>query len=333
MLPKQVREAVTRFKMLPEDTSGVVLAVSGGADSVALLFAVRAAFPSLPVAVCHLHHGLRGKEADRDMEFVRKLCLDLGLPFTAKQVDAAAYAKETGRSVETAARDLRYEFYREVCREYGYTTVATAHTATDHAETVLFEMIRGTGLSGLHGIPPVRRLGENCRVIRPLITSTREQIESYLLSLGQPFVTDSTNLSDRYTRNYIRHTVMPAVKHINPAFEKAARRMSDAVYDAEISLDNRADECDSAEVSRLVSLDDAVRVRVIRRLYAAYTGGKNMLENCHITAICDMLEAANKSRARREICLPGRVSAVVNGGILHFEPTVRTKKNRPSDDL
>ena len=180
---RKIQQTIAEYGML-KPGEPVLVALSGGADSVALLLSLREL--GYPVRACHLHHGLRGGEADRDERFCRELCAQKGVRLSVRRVDAAAYARETHESVETAARALRYAFFRETA---GGSKTATAHTADDNLETMLFHLARGTGLDGLAGIPPVRD-----GIVRPLITCTREEVEAFLAARGQGFVTDSTNL-------------------------------------------------------------------------------------------------------------------------------------------
>ena len=202
---QKVRQTMEAHHML-ETNEPVLAALSGGADSVALLLALTEL--GIPVSACHLHHGLRGAEADRDEQFCRSLCAKLGIALTVRHADAAAYARKVHESVETAARNLRYAFFAEIAD--GRKT-ATAHTADDNLETVLFHLARGSGLDGLCGIPPVRE-----GIVRPLIACTREEVEAFLASRGQEFVTDSTNLQPAYTRNRIRQEVVPVLRALNP---------------------------------------------------------------------------------------------------------------------
>lgn len=198
----------------------IAVGVSGGADSVALLrfLAVLREEYRWELIVCHIHHGLRGAEADRDEQFVRELAGQLGLPYTVRHIDAAALALENHLSVEEAGRNARYAFFAETAGEGG--RIATAHTLDDTIETVLMNLIRGTGLHGLCGIPRIRG-----NIVRPLLDVTRAEVEEYLALLGQPYCTDSTNLSDDYTRNRIRHDILPRLCELNPNFSGAMARL------------------------------------------------------------------------------------------------------------
>ena len=198
----------------------IAVGVSGGADSVALLRFLAALRPQFgwDLVVCHIHHGLRAAEADRDEHFVRALAEQLGLPCAVSRIDAAAIALRDHISVEEAGRMARYAFFAQTAGEGG--RIATAHTLDDSIETVLMNLVRGTGLRGLCGIPRIRG-----NIVRPLLDCTRAEVEDYLGALGQPYCTDSTNLTDDYTRNRIRHDIIPRLCALNPNFPGAMARM------------------------------------------------------------------------------------------------------------
>ncbi len=187
----------------------VTVALSGGADSVALLLLlleIRAEW-RLTVAAAHLDHGLRGEESARDAAFVASLCKKLEVPFSVAYADVAACQKPH-EGLEAAARRERYAFLRQAAAG---GKIATAHTADDQVETVLLNLTRGAGLDGLRGIPVQRG-----QIIRPLLFVSGEMTRQYLQKLGQPYMVDSTNLSDCYTRNRIRHHVVPKLREMNP---------------------------------------------------------------------------------------------------------------------
>ena len=213
---KKVISAVEKYEMFRYNTD-VAVALSGGADSVALLLALSELKEKygLTLSAIHVNHCLRGEESDRDETFAVKLCESLGVPLTVTRIDVKGEAEKTGESIELAARNLRYEVFRNEA----VGLVATAHTASDNIETALFNMTRGAGLKGMAGIPPKRDI-----FVRPLIFCTRDEVESYLAEKKTSFVTDSSNLTDDYTRNFLRHEVVPRLKAINPSVEK---RVSD----------------------------------------------------------------------------------------------------------
>lgn len=194
----------------------VAAGVSGGADSAALLDFLCRLKGTLPIqiTVCHLNHLLRGEESDRDEAFVRELAAAYRLPFACRRADAAEYARQRRCTVEEAGRALRYAFFRECAGAGG--RIATAHTLSDSMETVMLNLCRGTGVRGLRGIPAARG-----QVVRPLIACTRQEVEDYCRERGLRYVTDSSNLSLRYSRNRVRLEVIPQLMALNPGLPAA----------------------------------------------------------------------------------------------------------------
>lgn len=187
----------------------ILVAVSGGADSVALLLILQKLGYEIRVAHCNFH--LRGAESNRDAEFVERLSERLHVPCEVKDFNTELYARAHGLSIEMAARKLRYEWFEACRKEWQYTHIAVAHHREDNAETILLNLLRGTGIKGLCGIRP-----RNGHIIRPLLCLSREEIESFLQQQNQDYVTDSTNLKDDFLRNRIRHQVIPLLQDINP---------------------------------------------------------------------------------------------------------------------
>ncbi|MBD9243875.1 MAG: tRNA lysidine(34) synthetase TilS, partial [Clostridiales bacterium] len=194
----------------------VLCAVSGGVDSMYLLYRMTelAAQRGFTVGCAHFNHGLRGAESDRDEAFVRTQCAHLGVPFYAGRGDVASVR---GMGTEGAARQLRYAFLTDCAAAHGYDWIATAHTADDNAETLLLNLARGCGLRGLTGIPPQRG-----KLLRPMLDTTRAEAEAYLAAHGIAHVEDSTNASDAYARNRVRHHAVPALESVNAAFMQHA---------------------------------------------------------------------------------------------------------------
>lgn len=202
----------------------VLVALSGGADSVALLRVLLRLGYACEAAHCNFH--LRGEESVRDERFVRALAERLGVPLHVIHFDTNAYAASHNVSVEMAARELRYDWFAKLRQECGAKVVAVAHHRDDSVETFLLNLVRGTGINGLQGIRPV-----NGDVVRPLLCVSRVEILDYLSSLGQDYVTDSTNLQDEFVRNKLRLNVIPMLETINPSVSdtiaETARRLSD----------------------------------------------------------------------------------------------------------
>jgi tRNA(Ile)-lysidine synthase len=226
--------------MLPMDTTllkpGLRLAVgvSGGADSVALLRALHARSGELGLVlhVAHLHHGLRGLEADVDLEFVRAVAAELGLPLHEARVDAAAEAEKAGESIEEAARRLRSRWFRELLCTVPLDAIATAHTRDDQAETVCAKFLRGAWTEGLSGIYPVVEFTEG-RIVRPLLGATRAEVEGYLQGLGQGRREDSSNRQLTFTRNRIRHELLPILEGWNPQIKEHLAQMAELAREEE----------------------------------------------------------------------------------------------------
>lgn len=251
-----IKLAAERFDMFG-GVDTVVAALSGGADSVCLTLALKelSSEYGFTLKAVHVNHLLRGAESDRDEQFCRDLCEREDIPLTVFRADAAKFSKEHKLSLESGARKLRYGFFDEVCGDSA--KIATAHTLSDSAETVIFNLTRGTGLKGLCGIPPVRD-----NMIRPLIYCKREEILSFLSEKGQNFVTDSTNLSDDYSRNKIRHNVIPVLEELNSGFFESIKRLTESLSEDERYLSELAAEHYDDD---LRNIDASVRRRVIKR--------------------------------------------------------------------
>ena len=220
--------------------TGVVLAVSGGVDSVALLrlMAAWCGVDRALLRVFHLNHGLRGAESDGDEQFVVELCLRLGIACDTARVDMNAEARRTGESIETASRCKRYELLQQVAEQHGVGYVATAHTADDQVETILQRIVRGTGLSGLSGMPRVRALGQAVTLMRPLLDFHRADLVDYLISLEQPFRLDASNADVRHTRNRIRHELLPLLRQgYNAGVDDALLRLGLLAHEVQRILD------------------------------------------------------------------------------------------------
>lgn len=200
-----------------------VVAVSGGADSVALLRALHACGTQLVAA--HVNHRLRGADSDGDEAFVRELCAGLGVECRVRSVDVSALA--AGDNLEATARRVRYEFFAASAQEMDAAWVATAHTADDQAETVLHRIVRGTGLQGLRGIA-----AERDAVVRPLLSVTRADVLAHLAAIGQPHREDASNADTRFTRNRIRHELLPLLRAFNPDVVSALAHLAEHANEA-----------------------------------------------------------------------------------------------------
>ncbi|MCR5485723.1 MAG: tRNA lysidine(34) synthetase TilS [Clostridiales bacterium] len=259
----KVYDTVKKYNMLtPGDR--VIVALSGGADSMSLLYALLSLKDKLDITIsaAHVNHCLRGKESDGDEMFVRSICEKEGIHLDVLKVDVSAEAAKTGEGTEECGRRIRYRFFESIDPK---AKTATAHTLSDDLETMLLNLTRGTALNGLCGIPPVRD-----NFIRPLIECSRSEIEDFCLKNDIKYVTDSTNAETVYNRNKIRHLVIPTLKEINPSVEEAALRCSEILRDDEEFLNDCAkDLLESSKCESGYSLDifknahRAVRKRAI----------------------------------------------------------------------
>ena len=218
----------------------VVVAVSGGPDSLALLRGLRALKTAGDgrLVAAHVNHQLRGAESDEDERFVRHECETLGLPCEVGRAPVAEIADAQGDGIEAAARQARYEFLTETAHRVGARFVATGHTADDQAETILHRILRGTGIAGLAGSPRTRTLSPATTLIRPLLTVRRAEVLAYLDRLGQPFRHDATNADPRFTRSRIRHELLPQLaRQYNPNVVEALVRLGTLARENQAALE------------------------------------------------------------------------------------------------
>lgn len=240
----------------------VLCAVSGGVDSMYLLCRLRAL--GYDVIAAHFNHRLRGEESDRDERFVRDFCAREGIGCVVGGGDVRAYAKENGLGLEDAARRLRYDFLERAADECAAGCIATAHTANDNAETMLLNLSRGSALRGLGGIPPVRG-----RIVRPMLSVTRDEAQRWLCRQGILHVEDSTNALDDYARNRVRHAAVPVLEQVNPAFVQNAARAARLLRADEEYMQARAADHISAygaDAAALAAAAEPIAARVVMRL-------------------------------------------------------------------
>lgn len=264
-MEKKINDAVCRYGM-DEIFNGCILGFSGGADSGALLHYLKSRCKNL-LAV-HINHMIRGEEAFRDEEVCRSTCEKYGVPFKCVRIDIPALSKERKKGLEETARDERYRVFKEILsKNPEYKCIVTAHNSNDNAETVVFNLIRGGGAKGLSGISPI-----NGNVYRPLILATREEIVGYCEKNGIEYVTDSTNSDTDYTRNRIRHNILPLLSDINPAFLDSCSRLGDILRKDEEYIGKEADkilkDCKNGRLEKevAVNLCEAVLARVLKGL-------------------------------------------------------------------
>lgn len=317
--PSGYLEKVSRFlEDMNVDFSGkrVCVCLSGGADSVSLLVSLNMLKDRFQyvLSAAHVNHMLRGEEADRDENFCIELCGKLGLPLFKTKIDIHALAKNSGKSIEETARDARYNYFRELGRKENINYFATAHTKNDNAETVYMNIIRGTTVSGLCGIPPV-----NGNIIRPLLKISREENELFLKENGFSYVQDSTNSDNDITRNYIRNVLLPCAKKINPQAIEAADRLSAYSRSDEDYFDLVLETI--PEDTKDSDLHPALLRRRLQRAYAEISGGKSLM-SVHMEAL--MALAVNQTG--KMLSMPGGIIARVSEGRIEFLKQENIKK-------
>ena len=309
-MEQKILKAINQYKML-ESVNEITVALSGGADSVALLYALNGLKENLgfKLFAAHFNHKIRGEEADRDQQFVEEKCKKLGVELFVGSADVVHFANKNNMSLELAAREMRYDFLKSVAKG----VVATAHTADDNIETVLFNMTRGTALKGLCGIPESRDI-----FIRPLIFCSRADVESYCEANKIEYVTDSTNLSDDYTRNKIRHKVIPVLREINPSLCDTVNRTVLALKEDNDFLENVSKQEFSKRFSGdCLLLDDfsnlhkAVAKRVIKSFFEARV--LKSVDNFHIEKLYEVALSDGK------VSLPDTMCGYKNDNKLYIE--------------
>lgn len=300
----------------------VVVAVSGGPDSVCLLHLLKEIAPQydLQLFVAHLNHMLREEAVDEE-EFVRRMAEEMSLPFYSERIDVRAKLRK-GETLEEGARRIRYDFLKRACERFSASKVALGHNADDLVETVIFNLVRGTGLGGMRGIPPIRYDG-SITFIRPLIDIWREEIEEYLGEKGIPYVIDRSNLSLQFTRNKIRHQIIPLLLEINPRAKEAIRKFAiiaeeahsfirgEAVRGKERLVEKRTKYSLLINCYQLSSLHPALQKEALRVILSEFVGDMSEIGSEEIERILKMGEGET-------LTLPGNLPVERKEGFLLF---------------
>lgn len=312
-LLNRAEKTIFSHGMLPALRRGTLVGFSGGADSVALLLLlwhISAGGREFPLLAVHLNHGIRGEEASRDARFCEDFCQASGIPFLLVCRDVPTYAEEHDMGLEEAAREVRYSVFQDIIHgRDDLAVIAVAHHATDNLETVLFHMMRGSGTAGLCGMAPV-----SGNILRPLLEIPADTIRAALAEAQIPFVTDSTNLSDVATRNYIRHEILPRLTHLTPSPESAVFRLcrnlradDDALsHIAETFMENYPSG--EVPVTALATLDEAIFFRVLKRMAEAVPGPS--LGDVNVR---DIYRLVREKSDAFSVSVPGQRTFVCNG--------------------
>lgn len=322
----KAKSTIARYSMEEDIKKGIFVGLSGGADSVmllSLLSYLRIEYGSFPIIAVHVNHMIRGEEAERDARFTKEFASKLGVEYNLVSIDVPMLAKQYKIGLEECARNERYRIFEElVALHETATSVAVAHNSTDNLETVILNLMRGSGTAGMAGIPP-RRAG----VIRPLIDVSKSDILEALDSFEIPYVTDSTNLSSDYTRNYVRNEILPLFNKITENPEKMATRMSENARSDSEFIDICAQKfinenfiSDKLEINKLKDLHKAIFARVLRLIVSMKTD--KTLERAHIDAIYLLISGGDFSYS-----LPGKVRFVSQNGLCFIEEDIEKTSN------
>lgn len=303
---------------------GVLIALSGGADSISLLHLLWEARSrqGFPLYAAHVNHGIRtsnyGNEAERDENFCRDLCERLGIELFVEKADVPAIAEATGASLETAARDERYAFFARIMQKKHIKILATAHNADDNFETQLFNLCRGCGIDGLCGIPETRLFPQaDAIIVRPILTAPKSEILEFCRVNGLDFVTDSTNFEDDCTRNKLRLNIIPQLKEIFGSPEKASARLANAAKEASDYISAEAEktfsDCkNSIPCELLLSSPPPISKKIIISAFRKHSS--KTLESAHIESILNFAREGKNGR----LSLPHNTVAVFYSRTLSF---------------
>lgn len=308
---RKLRKKIEELHMISSGDT-ILVGVSGGADSVCLLVALQKLQEEMDFSleVVHVEHGIRGEESRQDARFVENLCESMQLPCHMEVVDVPSYAKVHALGEEEAARILRYEVFVRLAKEKG-AKIALAHHMEDNAETILFQLARGSALAGLCGMQPIRVDEKGVCYIRPLLESHRSEIESFLMEEGQGYCMDSTNMELEYSRNYIRNKVLPeltkinvqAISHIN----ETAGYLTEIKDFLDAEVVSRWEECVEQcegkiylQVSKWQDLHTVLKKELVYRAIAEAAGSKKDIHAVHVEAVMSLCDG----QSGRKISLP-----------------------------
>lgn len=303
-------KAVSEFGFKP---SKILVGFSGGSDSMSLLHCLTGIYGKDRVAAMHINHMIRGQYADSDEEFCRKYCLGAGIDFYSEKIDVLKICG--GSAIEETARNVRYKALCDKARETGCDSVALAHTADDNAETLMFNLSRGCGLSGM-GIPPVR--SENgIMIIRPAIFCTKKDVLDYIKKYNLEYVTDQTNFDTTYSRNNIRENVIPVLEEIKNGAVENISEFSERARSDENFIDGYAEEYMKSEnpglISGLTVLHKSVLSRVLMKMFAVCSEAVLSYKN-----ITDIEKLVSSEKNGSSVSVAGKYSAVICDGCLRF---------------
>lgn len=321
----KVKRYIAEHRLLAAGDN-VLVGVSGGADSLALLYFLKHTYPQISVGAAHLHHGLRGKAADADEALVKAFCLQEQIPFYSCHKAIAQIARDTKMTLEEAGREARYAFFQELCQTYHYSVLALGHHCDDQAETILMHLIRGTGINGARGmLPDSERMG--MRIIRPFLCVSKNEILEYCKEHQLRYCTDATNFENDVTRNKIRLEVMPILTSINANVSEHLAHFGEMASDYEAFLQEKAEKFFDEKIS---CEDDCVRIcvqelagentlfiqAVFRLMIKKVKGSLKEIGYNHIKSIIEKLKSTDTCWS---IDLPGKLTVTRRYTMLSVE--------------
>ena len=315
---RKVKENIINNSLL-EKGDTVICGLSGGADSVCLLVILNKLKDELGIDLkaAHLNHGIRGEEADRDEAFSKSLCRELGVEIFTEHKDIPGISG--GKNTELVAREERYKFFGDLSDKFSGGKIAVAHNKNDVAETMVMRLIRGSSVFGLKGIPV-----KNNKIIRPLLSVTREEIEAFLESENISFVTDSSNLTDDYTRNKIRHKILPEMKNINEGYLTAIGNTAAKLSEVSDFIKEEAYKS-YGEISGVIDTDKLNGLHKVIKEYilaeSAYSAGIEELSKQNISDILDLAE----NSSGKKVNLPGEHDAVKVYSLIKFVKKIKSE--------
>ncbi len=321
-----IRRTIEKYGLI-RPGERILVGVSGGPDSVSLLHGLRQYYgDQSDIRAIHIHHGLRGREADGDEAWVRELCESMGIACVVRRIEPERWAEGTNQSVQMRARQMRYEHFRSAIREHDADRLALGHTADDQAETVLLNLLRGSGRPGLAGSPPCRPAGAGgATIIHPLIEMTREEVLAFLRDERMAYREDSSNQSDKYLRNRIRRHLLPLLAAYNPGIRDQLIRTAEILRAEEDWMEGEtaqaldAVKAESAEgeagisIPRLLELPLALRRRVVHRMLRDLSGEEATFE--HVESLLSHLVQWS---GEKRFTLPGGALAIRERDTLSF---------------
>ena len=331
---KKAGKTILNHNMISFNDS-ILIGVSGGPDSVGLLlFLLKKKYEYLiSLGIVHINHSLRGKESDKDAEFVKTLAIEHNLPFFLKKKDVAGFARKNHMSIEDAARKIRYSFYKEICEKENYSKIALGHNKDDNAELVLMNVLRGSGTKGLSGIPPKR----NSWIIRPFIEITKQNILEYLKFKNQKYVIDTSNTDKKFLRNRIRNHILPILKNkYNSAIIKSLTRMARIIRDENEWMEKQTEICFSQGLKKkkhneiqlrrnfFINLKPALKRRVARKAIKEIKGNLKCITLFHIDSI---IKLASSVTSGKSLDFPDQIRVIKTKKELCFKKEFESLRN------